>query len=232
MTKKQVFKTEENGLIYRFKLDAFNKTVAEVAYASEKDIDVISIPNSIQNIPVVSVAAGAFIQMRFLKEVYFESSASINVDKEAFALCPNLEKVESHSDNLILQKKAFFKTPLLEKVFCYGHISLMGENIFFQSNYLEKIYGKIAMIQPHALSGATSLKKLCFSKNTQIYSEAFNGCNLSELWFTGDAEFIAPATPEMLKEYKILCMNSSNIAELAYEGYNIETTAMMNALAF
>ena len=116
--------------MYRFKIDAFNKTVAEVVYAIDKDIDVISIPCTIQNIPVVNVVTGAFIQMKFLKEVYFESSASINVEKEAFALCPNLEKIESHSDNLILQKKAFFKNPLLEKVFCYGTGNVHGCRCF------------------------------------------------------------------------------------------------------
>lgn len=232
MSNQHMFTAEENGIMYRFKLDAFDKTVAEAAYATDKNIEAITIPNSIKNIPVVSVAAGAFAQMKSLKTVCFEPSASITIEKEAFALCPNLEKVESYSDILILHKKVFFNNPSLTKFFCYGKINLKGENIFFQCQNLEKINGRIQELGTHSLSGATGLKKLIFANDAKFYKESFAGCSVSELWFMGNAEFIAPATALIMKEHKILCRHSSNLADLAYEGFNIETSALINICAF
>ena len=223
----------KDDIMYRFFYDSnTDSIVAEVAYAVARTEKTVTIPCMVENIPVVRVAAGAFAQMRQLEKVYIETSKSLQICKDAFSLCPNLFQVESYSDTLYLEKKAFFDNPSLTNFLCYGKLNLMGENIFFKCPSMKKIHGRISVLKPYALSGATGLKKLCFEKNVDIHAGALNGCPPLELWFIGNANFIPPALPEMLKDCKILCRKSSNLTDLAYEGYDVETTALLNLSAF
>ena len=128
MAKMNVETSVQDDIMYRFVYNPkTDTTVAEVAYAIAKNARTITIPNSIQQIPVVTVAAGAFAQMRQLETVYIETSAYLRVCKSAFALCPNLRQVESYADILILDKKAFFDDSSLKNFFCYGKINLQNQ---------------------------------------------------------------------------------------------------------
>ena len=228
MSKKQIETTVENDIMYQISRDsATGDLIAEAMYAVDKSLKEVIIPNSVENVPVVSIAEGAFAQMHSLKGIILDYHPYLTVKEKAFAFCPNLTAVCSYTDNLYLESKAFFEDSSLSNFMTHSNLSLTGECIFFKCPQLEMIRGLIGKIQNNALLGAIGLRKIYFDENIELSNSVFNQTALYEIWFKGNVKFINSATPEMLKNYRIVCSRYSNLASLIYEGYNMDIRSIV-----
>ena len=152
------------------------------------------------------------------------------IGKNAFQDCDNLVVVYQDgvaNKDIFIKDYAFQNCRNLERIHLHSYLNLQGEKIFQNCNNLLNFgSSKIrncSRILPYLFSGCTRLEEVAFvGKNKlQISDLTFSTCyNLKRMYFWGNVD-ITDYVKEIFEKLKIYCNSTSNVLDLAYEGFDI-----------
>ncbi len=213
-----------NGIVY--KLFANQATLFALDDRSLKDI---VIPGDVMGRPVTEIADNAFANTP-IRKIKLPNSIAV-IGKGAFKNCDYLVGVYQYggkqNQNIVIKDFAFFHCKRLETLQLNPYITLDGELIFYCCGLTSLGTSKIRSesdLWSCVFSKCERLKELSFigKETLKIPDRAFTDCpSLKCLYFWCNVK-ITDYVKNKLQEITAYCNSTSNILDLAYEGYNIE----------
>ncbi len=195
----------------------------------------IELPKEIDNKPVVEIANSAFADNDDIEVVVIPNSVQC-IGMHAFSGCSNLRSVIESKTNfklphqaLLLRDGAFLDCRRLEQVVSNNWITLAGSSVFQRCHHLEHIgvdnhiYG--VRVPALCFQACVSLEHLTFmGKSVELGNNVFNWCTALKTltFFSERVECEDEDTWISLKQKKIICPSTCNLANLAYEGVDVQ----------
>jgi hypothetical protein len=195
----------------------------------------VIIPNEIDDQPIIEIENHAFSDREELETIEIPNTVQC-IGKYAFSDCSNLKTVIERKTNfklphqtLLLRDGAFIDCRNLERVLFNKWITLAGKSVFRRCHHLEhigfdnRIYG--TRVPNLCFQACISLEHLTFmSKSIELGNNVFNWCtSLKTLTFLAEkVDCDDEDTWISLKNKKIICPATCNLANLAYEGVDIQ----------
>ncbi len=187
-----------NGQLQKWNVEDIEKG----AFENNMRLQVVEIPKTVR-----CIHESAFYNCANLKAVVSSFDGwvhnGLNILKDAFACCTQLEVVDLHRPIHWLTTRAFANCPNLKK---------------FK-----------ASIQDVAKDAFTScqLERLTFYPKCRIHADSIEYSNVKELVFEGELDYAPIKTMKWLKtaNIKVCCSFDSDLQDLAYEGVCVETFA-------
>lgn len=185
----------QNGQLVKW----YVQYIAKQAFENNCHIHTIKLPKSLRDVEVA-----AFRNCANLKTVVASFSGwtndTINIYKQAFSCCPQLELVD-------------FSRP----------ITWLCQDAFLDCPNLRQMKSPILDISKNAF-GSCKLETLIFCHKCRIHTNSIEQSNVKELVFQGELEYMTQKTFRWLKtsNVKICCNDDSGLQNLAYEGVPVE----------
>jgi len=139
----------------------------------------MSIPASIDGMPVTAIRHGAFYNCRGLTSVTIPSSVK-SIEEDAFGKCSGLTSVTIPSSVTDIGGGAFSGCTGLKSVAIPSSVTSIGDNAFFGCSGLTSVTipSSVTSIRTGAFLGCTGLKSVAIpSSVTSIGDNAFSGCS-------------------------------------------------------
>lgn len=211
------------GIMYKIQQESSTGMQYAVAsHAVEKDLEIITVWDSINGIPVTAIGAGAFAQMPKLKEVTILENTAIQIAGAAFSNCPQLMQVSSFAKNTSFATQAFKDCPNLEEVGASGEAFLIGQHVFHNCPKLTRLTTDIAKVTDFAFGHSPAFEGLVFAQNAKFTPNSMIGATAKELLFFGDVVLLETTTIDIFKDFRIFCKQRSMFADLVFEGFHVE----------
>ena len=216
---------ELDGLKYRIEPEKQTAALIQCITDSAK----ICIPKYVEDCVVREIAADAFNNNQTLKEIQIPDTIQ-KIHFCAFRKAYNLEKVNIYTTNclmclLTVDMLAFADCCNLQEVTVASckPITLLN-GAFVNCVSLERLEGEFLVLDGYALSNCPKLTNIVFSNGARWKSTTFQGStNVKNITFLGDiGKTLTNGDVRWLKCRNIKCHQDSEIAELAYNGTNIE----------
>ena len=187
----------------------------------DRHISVLRIPSHINRFPVVSIERDVFQNMTELKRVELPHTLE-TIHNHAFADCPNLVSVYCDSPDFMISGEAFRNCRNLEIFQVKGVVNIQA-SAFSSCIGLKSFEGKIASVAKNSFANCFNLESLTFAEEMyRFHGEAFVGChNLKNMFFLGSGVVFDGMQNFPMRDVSIKCSKNSNVAELAYQGYNV-----------
>ena len=214
---------KENGLEYWIE----NNEAAILKVNMPKNI--IKIPEQIQNIPITKIAPLVFGNTG-VENVSLPSTIRL-IGQSAFSDCHRLtmvdfyqSKLDTHKNKTItIADSVFWNCTSLKKIHLNDKPIIVKQKAFAHCTNLMELNGKIKEIHGYCFDGCESLIYLVFDDKSKLHDKALTNANcISGLTFVGNSD-ISQQTLKFIKNegIRITCFKNSNLANLAYEGFDI-----------
>ena len=193
----------------------------------------LEIPAFVKGIPVVEIGKDAFAT-RNIRTAVLPASLSV-IRYGAFALCFTLKEVSffttdnfQEKDALIIEKHAFWCCEYLEYIMAGNRTIHICEAGLKRCCSLIQLQCVISCAESESLQFCRQLEGVVFANDAIIDNYVFGNTGITQLVFIGNAT-IAPITLSDIwfRQIKILCVENSNLTELAYDGFKIELFSNM-----
>lgn len=213
----------ENGIRYENLNENF---VTVLGFGFNCECPGIVIPEKIRGYTVIAIKDKAFEYTKILREVFLPKTIA-KIGKRAFMNCFDLETVhiDGAKNDLTIEidEKAFKECVRFQTLDCLRKISLIGSSVFYGCKTLNNIFVTfINNIPEQSFKSCISLTFFIFEEQVTIDDSAFDNClSLKNLEFRADVI----TTPEFFlrnKKCTIFCFETSQIVNLAFEGYRIK----------
>lgn len=219
-----------DGIKYESKVNGW----ALVANISNYNSHVI-LPQEINSLPIIEIANTAFSDGEDIETLEIPDTVQC-IGMYAFSGCRNLKTVVERKTNfkltqkeLLLRDGAFIGCSRLKSVMLNKCIVLAGKSVFQRCHHLEQIgernqiYG--VRVPDFCFQACVSLEYLTFMSNSvELGNNVFNWCTaLKTLTFWSqivDCDY--NDTWDSLRGKKIICTPTCNLANLAYDGVDIQ----------
>ncbi len=196
----------------------------------------IQIPERIDDYLVTDLGDNLFYNNQTLQEIWLPSSIR-SIGTQAFLNCNNLKNVLMYDakvphKSITINKEAFAFCSQLTRI-----ILSPSKDVWFNDGYAFKnchklmiLTGKIHTVWKGTFFDCFELDRLTFANNTYWQDGAFKRCkNLKHITCLGNIDIgFTKKNLALLKKMKITCQPNTNIAELAYDGYDIRFEADSN----
>ena len=213
-----------DGIVYQ--IFANQATVFALDDRSLKDI---IIPEYVLGRPVTEIADNAFANTP-IRTIKLPKSVVV-IGKGAFKNCDYLTGVYqyggSQKQDIWIKDFAFFHCKQLEALQLNPYITIDGERIFNYCCRLTSLGSSKIRSRSNlwscVFSECTQLKELSFigKEKLKIPDRMFANCpNLRCLYFWCKVE-ITEYVKDKLQEIEVYCNSTSNVLDLAYEGYKV-----------
>ena len=187
----------------------------------------LSIPEQIKGFPVTEIFQYAF-QHSIIETVSIPDSVT-KIGTGAFFFSESLQGVNilynMHKKNkiLVIEQLAFCACNQLSTFIVPDTILDLKDRVFVDCVNLHQLSGKIRMCETGALYNCTHLEKVVFADGADIkYNALGRNYNLQTIEFRGQTTIDENILKYIISNCKIFCTQTSNIADLAYEGYEIK----------
>ena len=214
----------ENGIVYR----TVNNEIMVVGYDKTQPLPaVLNIPETVQGLRVSCVNSYAFFETP-ITELILPGTISV-IEERAFANCYNLKRVKIRHNEAYKFHPMFFK---IKTFVCCENLTeviggvkeiIVGRRVFDDCISLKKLDALIREADICAFEGS-SLETIHLCNNGFLNPDSLWWADtLKNIIFDGDGH-IHESNLFRIKnnQIKIICPSSSNLAELTYEGYDIE----------
>ena len=215
----------KNGIRYEVRPD-YVEVLGFTTHAKNTGVNVVNIPSSVWNKPVLRIADYAFKHAR-IKEVNLPRCIE-HIGMYAFEDCRFLQKVNfskhgDFADKVVLSSYCFANCSDLEYIAAPQRWSIEAHT--FLNCTKVQVFGLIERAGLNAFKGCQNLNDLHLLLGGSFAQKPFNGNTPFEVLLCGgppqkdDYEVLLP----ILKEAgaKIRCFQVSPLTNLAYEGYDI-----------
>ena len=204
--------------IHRDKYNKFNSYAVAIAPADKNAIN-ITINNRVDGIKVVKINNCAFSNMNKLEAVFTADLDVLTIGMSAFAFCKKLKTFHSCAADVTIDKNAFQGCTNLINIWCRGIVKLRP-HCFVNCPALIDV-GTLMIVEEESFINCTALKKLSFCDKVSVRGNIFKNTIIDEVFCYGDVLFHNNARMSMFANKSIHCKETSNMAELAYEGSNV-----------
>lgn len=166
-----------------------------------EDIKEVTIPNSIENLPVKILCNRAFEFSKIEKVIFEEDSPLVLIEDSCFASCSNLTEIEFPSNLKTIEKEVFYECTSLTQVNFENADSLktIGENAFSYSELITTLDFNESLIevQSEAFIGLKNLTTINFKQNIKkLGYSLFSGCYEASIVFNGINELQEEFNPK------------------------------------
>ena len=154
--KSKIKIKDYNGLSYIVQKDCDKKKLIIITGSGSCN-QIVTIPDTINNIPVVAVRKKAFKNNKYLKKIVLSNNIRY-IGHSVFKNCPNLKEVELSCEIKVISKYCFYNCPNLEKVFLPFELIKIEKYAFANcsqlydlSHYLKTRYGDKKLFNPNII---------------------------------------------------------------------------------
>lgn len=212
-----------DGVFYELYRNNGTAVVKRIAKSNKQDV--IKIPPAIQNCKVIVIDANAFYNAKYLKEVHLGSNIFL-IKKNAFQNCPQLRLVSIGNKKVSVEDCAFsgcFSLEKMESSTWKSIIEIKGQSVFAHCNKVNfENIEFVGEIQTHTFYECNKLSTLFFSHGSVLKNNAIQHCPaLKRIYVDGSVD-VSKGMLKKLKQYTLVCNETSTITDLAYSGYCIE----------
>ena len=217
----------ENGL--KFEINDSHTEATLLGFESSSPFVIKHIPNlyipdfTRGDVPVTRIENNAFENTDEIETVFLPKSLK-EISMCAFYGCRHLKKVRMNNSKqniLCIHSFAFSQCFELEEFDVFRSLFIMN-NAFQKCNNLGIIYGPIVELEPYAFNGCYNLYKINFHDNAKLHYDSFSNCKIENIRCSGNLQLAEDTTRTLIgQETNVLCIDDSNVSELAYEGVKI-----------
>ena len=178
---------------------------------------------------VTEIAKHAFFESQHIQSVEFPKTVTV-IGHYAFKGCKNLKEVECKTTGwfnggLGIQRCAFQDCKKLQKVRLNRPVSWIANDVFNGCLHLERFDADCKEIHKGAFENC-NLKRLVFTSNASIHGGSIEASGVQELVFYDNVRYATQGVWKWIKAagITVYCPENSRLAELAYDGVNVELT--------
>lgn len=211
----------------KFRLDTDDNVA--VLVEDNTNLEGMMIPHYVDNCIVQEIGANVFKDNILIKEIWLPDTIC-KINFCAFSDAKNLKKVRFYKTNLTIKPLcidtlAFANCENLEDiVFESEKIISCGNSTFINCVALKQVDECLWVLGHHAFENCQLLNSIKFANDAKWTFTTFrNSDNIKNIAFLGNIDITLPKTQiRWLSGKLIKCFPTSNLAELAYTGVNIE----------
>lgn len=187
----------------------------------------VYIPDKVGKYRVTMISGGAFQGEKNLRKIKFTNSIH-HIAAGAFQNCPNLEIVSIENSGygwnpLRFAKFAFRDCPKLKVISGYGRDVYLETRSITECESLHAFPVKVVKIEGMAVAHCPELHDMEFAQNAELCDGALEQSHIKQLCFDGNIVYPEGITKWLPNHVKIHCLPNSNLVDLTYFGYSVET---------
>ena len=148
-----------------------------IVVAYEGDDELVTVPEKLNGLPVVSIGGQAFWHNEDMEECVLPEGIT-SIDVMAFYMCPNLKKVTIPEGVVSIGQCCFGGCAALEEVEMASTVETISDFAFLACTSMKEISfsGKLQSIGISAFQMCVSLEKIILPEKVEIGEDAFMDC--------------------------------------------------------
>ncbi len=182
---------------------------------------------------VIEISKAAFVDSAHIQSVEFPKTVTL-IGHYAFQNCKNLKEVTCTTNGWFnggmgLQTGAFQGCRKLQKVRLNRVVNWVANEAFSGCLHLEIFDADVQGVLKDSFKDC-NLKRLVFTSNARIHGNSIEKSGVQELVFKDNIAYATQQTWKWIKKsgITVYCPENSRLADLAYEGVNVELTPARN----